>query len=64
MTGEDLGDEAVFVVRFWRRADAAWRGSVDHIASGERRFFVDLAHLDAFIEAHLDSSDARRTIEP
>jgi len=45
--------EQLFVVRFWADRAAAerpqWRGCVDHIASGERRFFVDLDALAEFI---------------
>jgi hypothetical protein len=45
--------EHLFVVRIWREAGAndrdAWRGSVEHVATGARRYFAALAELDAFI---------------
>lgn len=44
-------EASVLVVRLWRepgRFDEpgdAWRGRVEHAASGERRHFVGLSHL-------------------
>jgi hypothetical protein len=45
--------EHLFVVRIWFEAGAngrsAWRGSVEHVDTGARRYFSALAELDAFI---------------
>jgi hypothetical protein len=55
MTDLGVRDEHLFVVRVWREAGAAgpnaWRGSVEHVESGLRRYFVDLDDLRAFIVA-------------
>ncbi len=53
MADPPLRDEHLFVVRVWREAGAsgpgAWRGSVEHIDSGQRKYFADLDDLRAFI---------------
>lgn len=45
--------EHLFVVRVWYAAGVAhadaWRGSVEHPASGARRYFSDYPTLTAFI---------------
>jgi len=45
--------EHLFVVRIWFEAGAhegdAWRGSVEHVATGTRRYFAALDELDAFV---------------
>jgi hypothetical protein len=41
-----------FVVRFWRDRSAAgarWRGTVEHVQTGTRAAFLDLAGLTTFI---------------
>jgi hypothetical protein len=46
-------DEHLFVVRVWRESGSAgpgaWRGSVEHVDSGMRKYFADLDDLRAFI---------------
>jgi hypothetical protein len=50
---------AAFIVRVWCESgdepDAvrAWRGSVEHVASGERSFFTELDAVIAFMKPHL-----------
>jgi hypothetical protein len=51
--------EHAFLVRTWREAggssahaSAEWRGSVEHLATKERRYFRDFADLCAFILKH------------
>jgi hypothetical protein len=48
----------VFIVRFWHEASrersGAWRGSVDHVDSGQRLYFAQLEDLEAFIRRTLD----------
>jgi hypothetical protein len=50
----------LFIVRLWREAaePAAWpwRGSVEHVPSGQRLHFVALADLNDFITWRLDTS--------
>jgi hypothetical protein len=51
----------LFMVRMWPeglgggRTD--WRGKVQHVNSGEARYFRDLATLEAFVEGLLRRSD-------
>lgn len=51
---------AVFIVRIWcERGDAdassvpEWRGSVEHVASGQRSFFRNLEAVVDFMKVHL-----------
>lgn len=50
-------DRNVFIVRIWREpretgsAPVECRGVVEHVASGQRRFFRQLGDLDAFIQS-------------
>ena len=49
-----------FIIRIWMEATvaeahrAAWRGSITHVPSGERRSFEDLDAIDTFIEEYLE----------
>jgi hypothetical protein len=49
--------EHLFVVRMWqessRRAPDQWRGSVEHVPSGQRLYFVSLGDLNAFITTRI-----------
>lgn len=51
---------AAFIVRVWseRRDDEAaaaeWRGSVEHVQSGERTFFRHLESVVDFMKPHLE----------
>lgn len=53
-------DPHVFIVRIWyeRReiADAKpeWRGVIEHVPSGERRYLKDLEAISAFIAPYLN----------
>jgi hypothetical protein len=51
---------AAFIVRIWcergddpSRGVRDWRGSIEHVESGERVFFRELAALDEFMSRHL-----------
>lgn len=50
---------AAFIVRVWCEsgevpgAVRAWRGSIEHVASGERTFFTELDGVLAFMKPHL-----------
>jgi hypothetical protein len=54
LTGPQAPNQ-VFVVRLWRAGAAEWRGRVQHVNSGETRYFrawLDLvAHLEALLAA-------------
>jgi hypothetical protein len=50
---------AAFIVRVWCEsgetpgAVRAWRGSIEHVASGQRSFFTELDVVIAFMQPHL-----------
>lgn len=51
---------AAFIVRVWCESGGevpgavrAWRGSIEHVASGERSFFMNLDAVSAFMLPHL-----------
>lgn len=50
---------AAFIVRVWCEsgetpgAVRAWRGSIEHVASGQRSFFTELDVVTAFMRPHL-----------
>jgi hypothetical protein len=50
---------AAFIVRVWCEsgeapgAVRAWRGSIEHVASGERSFFTELHAVITFMRPHL-----------
>ncbi len=57
--------EHAFLVRMWcesggagRRAE--WRGSVEHLATKQRRYFRDPADLNAFILTHQLTDDCKK----
>ncbi len=44
---------STFVVRFWREqagAESRWRGRIEHVQSGQRADFLDVAGLLGFLE--------------
>jgi len=48
----------LFVVRIWLEpgrtpAEGQWRGSVEHVPSGERRYFAALEDLARFVRMEL-----------
>jgi hypothetical protein len=49
----------LFIVRFWREESGSapsgqWRGSVEHIPTGQRVHFVSLEVLNTFIDQRLN----------
>jgi len=50
---------AAFIVRVWCESGElpgvvrAWRGSIEHVGSGERSFFTELDDVTAFMKPHL-----------
>jgi len=57
----EIADQ-VFLVRTWYEPSGerpgAWRGAITHVASGERRYFAELAELNDFIRLRLESAVA------
>ncbi|HTA39163.1 MAG TPA: hypothetical protein VK760_08815 [Candidatus Acidoferrales bacterium] len=56
-TEEEPRRKASFLVSFWVEpghdglADGAWRGSVEHIRSGERLYFNQISMLVGFLSS-------------
>jgi hypothetical protein len=50
-------DHHLFIVRIWsdaaRPTPSIRRGSIEHVSSGERRYFLDLVEMQAFVSGHL-----------
>ncbi len=59
------GDTHSFVIRIWQEAMdsegniTAWRGSIDHVGSGERLHFYDLDRVVHFIQQQVGLDDRR-----
>jgi hypothetical protein len=55
----------VFIVRIWREpreiegAPPEWRGVIEHVGSGERRFLKELENISAFVAPHLQRMGIR-----
>jgi hypothetical protein len=51
-----------FVIRMWRENHdedgemVEWRGWIDHVQSGERRYFRDIPQINDFIQRCLDDN--------
>lgn len=51
---------ASFIVRVWRErgegqaVSQEWRGSIEHVQSGQRSFFRDLGAIARFMRPHLE----------
>jgi hypothetical protein len=61
--------EHAFIVRTWfepsRGRESVWRGSVEHVASKQFRYFLDFADLCSFItKCHNDQADTASAHEP
>ena len=58
----------LFVVRLWRESGhtvlGQWRGSVEHVPSGRRLYFVSLSDLADFITLRLDGDRTQSKQEP
>lgn len=57
-----LGDRtASFIVRIWHEpggadaGDGEWRGSIEHVGSGQRRFFRELDVILQFLRPHMEA---------
>ena len=51
-----------FIARFWlepreiKGAKPIWRGVVEHVASGQRRYLENLDEIKEFVTAHLQNT--------
>jgi len=52
------GKSQLFIVRIWKESEQAktqrWRGSAEHVPSGQRFYFSSLADLNDFISLRLN----------
>ncbi|GIK41283.1 MAG: hypothetical protein BroJett011_51160 [Chloroflexota bacterium] len=54
-------DTHVFILRIWREgreiegAEPVWRGVIEHVPSGERRYLGDLDEVSDFIVPYLEA---------
>jgi len=59
-------DRHTFIVRIWREPReieglvAEWRGLIERVASGDRRYFQRLDELVSFIQDYMTLNDADR----
>jgi hypothetical protein len=57
--------EHVFLIRVWRERTrlraSDWRGSAQHITSGDTLYFSRLPDLDAFIADQLEQERSEKT---
>lgn len=55
--------EHLFVVRVWQEPEQVksgeWRGSIEHVGSGQRLYFVSLDDLNDFIALRLNLRSPR-----
>lgn len=59
MTISSERPQHLFIVRTWREpssvvASGEWRGLVEHVPTGQRRYFSRLGELDRFILQQMD----------
>ena len=53
-------DTQVFILRFWfepreiEGAESEWRGVIEHVKSGERRYFQNLELIPSFVSKFFD----------
>lgn len=58
----------LFIVHLWREPgrileEDQWRGSVEHAATGQRRYFGSLSTLIHFLQLHLEQASASDELE-
>lgn len=59
MNDSEDSDHA-FIIRIWREnreledAPPTWRGVIEHVSTGKRRYLQELAHILAFIIPYLE----------
>jgi hypothetical protein len=68
MIGSTERHQHLFIVRTWREpsavvATAEWRGLVEHVPTGQRRYFTRMEELDRFILQLMDGSSSEVTAD-
>jgi hypothetical protein len=70
MSGSTSRLQHLFIVRTWHEpseilASGQWRGLVEHVGSGQRRYFTRLEDLDQFIlqQSAQPASQSSETME-
>ncbi len=57
MSNDAERHEHLFIVRVWQEPaqvrSGSWRGSIEHVPSGQRLYFVSLVDMDDFIRLRL-----------
>jgi hypothetical protein len=56
-----------FVLRFWRKAavgEICWRGSIEHVQSGEEMAFLDVETMLAFLNRFGIKLEDGETVKP
>jgi len=69
MTANASRSQHLFVVRLWQEPSQAappgqWRGSAEHVPSGEHIYFAALADLSGFISRQIEPASAGESAEP
>ena len=60
---QSLDRAHTFIARFWlepreiANAEPIWRGVVEHISSGHRKYITELGEISAFIAEHLHKTN-------
>jgi hypothetical protein len=66
-TGRFTEYTCVFIVRIWRepreieKAGVEWRGVIEHMPTGVRRYFKDLGVIATFIKTYLEEMGVKPT---
>jgi hypothetical protein len=56
-----------FVLRFWRKetvGEVRWRGSIEHVQSGEEAAFLDVETMMSFLNRYGIQMEDSETIKP
>jgi hypothetical protein len=63
--GTEEGTPHLFVMRIWVDPPATLsRGLIEHIPTGERRYFRDLSEITAFVSSRLSQPSETQEIDP
>lgn len=66
-TDQPAQDSHLFMLRLWLEdlgsGHTDWRGKVQHVTSGEARYFRDWPTLEAFVEGLLHKTEPQGTHE-
>lgn len=57
-----------FIIRIWKEkreiqgASPLWRGFIEHVPSGKRRYLQDLAHIITFITPYIEEMGVKTSL--